>query len=147
MFKNQPELLKLIQHDDKVLEALDGLNQLTPHMHTLVEDFLIENLSFRRPSTDYDKVQLLWDRAHTTDLIQYHIRIAPKDKSSYRTSKYSLAGDWTAIVQVVLDHHFTVKHVICLERSIVERHQKQRPWTIGKCIKLGEILFPAPTLN
>ena len=145
MFKSQSDLIQIIKKDAKVLDALDGLNQITPHLHSLVEDFLIEHLHFRKPEKLYEKVNLLYDKSDTCELIQFHTRIAPKGKSSFRTSKFSLKGDWTAIAQVVIDNSFNIVYVILIERSVIKKNNTDRPWTIGKCLKLGQVIYP--TLN
>lgn len=142
MFKNESELIKIIKKDERVLQALNGLSQITPHLHSLVEDFLIEHLSFRKSEKSYDKVHLLYDKSDTCELVQFHTRIAPKGKSSFRTSKFSLIGDWTSIAQVIIDNNFNVIYVILIERDIIEKNNTDRPWTIGKCLKLGDTIYP-----
>ena len=87
MFKSYQDLLENIKKNPEVLDALDGLSHLTPHMHSIAEDYLIEYLGFKRPSQSYEKVQLIWEQQHEYELVQYHLRIAPKSKSSFRTSK------------------------------------------------------------
>lgn len=141
MFKNQEEIFRQIRANQDVLQALKGLDSLTPHMNKVVEDFLISTLGLRRPEKKYDRVDLLWDKEKTSELVQVHMRIAPSQRSSYRTSKYSLSGDWTVIMQVIFDCQFTIKEIISLNRHDVEEHFSSRPWTIGKCLKVGELIY------
>ena len=142
MFKSQSEFIKIIQQDDKILSALDGLSQIAPHLDTYVQEFLIEYLNFKKTKQPYEKVHLLLETADTFELVQIHSRVAPKNKTSFRTSNYSLKGDWTVIAQVVIDHCFNVTSVILLSRDIVESNHTGKPWTIGKCLQLGRVIYP-----
>lgn len=143
MFKDLKCLLEKIKQDQSLLDALDGIEDISSHLKPMVEAFLVENCQFKIPTRDYEKVQFLFEQRDVFELVQYHVRLEPKGKSSYRTSKYNLSGDWTTIAQVIIDNNLNIKNVIMLSREIIEKNNNNKPWTIGKCLKLGTILYSA----
>lgn len=141
MFKDSQSLLDQIKHDPNLLSALQGIDDISDHLRPTVENFLIERCLFKRPTRNYEKVQFLWEKKEAFELVQYHVRLEPGDKSSYRTSRYHLSGDWTVIAQVIINQNFNIKQVIALDREVVEKNMNDKPWTIGKCLKLGQVIF------